>query len=392
MQNAIELHDTVTLQDAVVSEEGFMSARVRFARTGVQMYRGSEVGMPNMPVVRVYRPPEEVFHPDTMASFAMKPITNGHPPEMVKPENWKRYSVGVAGERITQDGDHLIAPIVISDAKAIADMNAGRSELSAGYRALITLENGTTPQGEHYDAVQRGIRGNHIALVDAGRCGVTCRIGDCAECGGTCSASDKQRGNVSNMTAQTVTLKTITVDGLPFPVNDAAEAIITKMQKDLADRDARIAALTADATKAQNEITARDGKIAALEQAVKDAALTPEKIDAAVSARTAVIDSAKKLAPNLDPKGKTESAIRREAVTAKLGDAAVKDKPDEYVTATFDTLVSLAGNATTNATTQPDPLRTSAPVHVGDAAQKLNEARAAYEKSLTDAYKGPAAK
>lgn len=390
----IQMFDTVTLHDRNVTGEGFIAGRVRFARTGVQAYRGREVGMPDVPLVRVYRPPEEVFHPDSMASFVLKPVTNGHPPEMVTPANWRKYAVGAVGEKIGRDGEHLDGFIVISDAKAIADVDAGRKELSAGYTATISLEGGTTAQGETYDAVQRGIRGNHIALVDAGRCGGSCRIGDVdfTDCGDCDPAScNCNKGKTEHMTTPTptVTLKTIVVDGLPFPVNDAAEAIINKLQAQLADANAKLSAATVEAGKAAAEIAARDGKISALEQAVKDAAITPEKMDAAVTARAAIVDSARKLAPGLNPAGKTDAVIKREAVAVKMGDAAVKDKPDEYVAATFDTLVSLAGTDAAGASA--DPLRNAAPVAVGDAAKALNDARAAHLASLTDSWKTPQA-
>jgi hypothetical protein len=35
---------------------------------------------------------------------------------------------------------------------------------------------GKRPDGSHYDAVMRNIRGNHIALVDTGRAGSECRL------------------------------------------------------------------------------------------------------------------------------------------------------------------------------------------------------------------------
>ena len=41
--------------------DGYLVATPRIARTGIQIYNGAEVGRPEMPQVRIYRPPEEVF-------------------------------------------------------------------------------------------------------------------------------------------------------------------------------------------------------------------------------------------------------------------------------------------------------------------------------------------
>jgi hypothetical protein len=64
------------------------------------------------------------------------------------------------------------------DKATIADVEGGKRELSNGYASLIDFTPGETVNGQHYDAVQRQIRGNHVAVVDKGRAGPMCRIGD----------------------------------------------------------------------------------------------------------------------------------------------------------------------------------------------------------------------
>jgi hypothetical protein len=65
--------------------DGYLICRsVPFARTGYQDYLRKEVygltaSEPNA-VVRVFRSPDQVFCPLTMASFEGKPVTNNHPP------------------------------------------------------------------------------------------------------------------------------------------------------------------------------------------------------------------------------------------------------------------------------------------------------------------------
>ncbi|GES45816.1 hypothetical protein RsS62_50680 [Rhizobium dioscoreae] len=86
--------DTVTVAGTRRTGDGYLVADARIARTGIQTYAGAEIGKPEMPTVRIYRPGGEVFSEDTLKSAAHRPVTNEHPPEMVTSENWKKYAVG----------------------------------------------------------------------------------------------------------------------------------------------------------------------------------------------------------------------------------------------------------------------------------------------------------
>src|SRR5690606_3963092 len=86
--------DAVTLDGSVNLTDRGLIALAKAARTGIQEYLGSEVGKPGVPVVRVYRPADEVFSADALASYSHAPITIDHPPEMVTPDNIKQYEVG----------------------------------------------------------------------------------------------------------------------------------------------------------------------------------------------------------------------------------------------------------------------------------------------------------
>lgn len=171
--------------------EGFVRLRARIGRTGLHDYSAAELGNPAgfapEDRVRVYRPPDAVFDPASMASFAGKPVTDDHPPAMVDAANWRRYAVGHAGEEVVRDGEHLATDLVIADAAAAERARTGVA-LSNGYHADFVFEPGTTPEGEPYDAVQRNIRGNHIALVEDGRCGDSCRTAPRPSGDGACAA------------------------------------------------------------------------------------------------------------------------------------------------------------------------------------------------------------
>lgn len=99
--------------------DGYLVAEVRTARTGIQDYAGWEVGKPDMPVVKVYRPADQVFAKDSLGSYAHKPVTNDHPDEAVTADNWKDLSVGQIGDEIARDGEFVRIPLIVMDAAAI---------------------------------------------------------------------------------------------------------------------------------------------------------------------------------------------------------------------------------------------------------------------------------
>ena len=157
--------------------EGFLVCHdVPIARTGEQLYLSSEVPLEDAGngEVRVARPPEEVFRPETIASFEGKAVTVEHPNEFVTPDNWQQLAIGTVQNVRKGEGlqdDLLIADLVITDKKAIEYVNKALPEVSAGYEA--TYEQEGPGRG-----VQRDIVGNHVALVERGRAGPRCSIQD----------------------------------------------------------------------------------------------------------------------------------------------------------------------------------------------------------------------
>lgn len=170
--------DRAALAGSRRTADGYLAASVRVARMGIQNYLGSELGRPDLGMVKVYRPEGEVFDKEALASFAHRPVTNDHPSESVGAGNWKRHAVGMTGEEIARDGEFIRIPMVVMDQAAIDLVDAGKREMSMGYGCALDWTPGRTSSGEAYDAVQRRIRGNHLAIVTAGRAGAACRIGD----------------------------------------------------------------------------------------------------------------------------------------------------------------------------------------------------------------------
>ena len=148
-----------------MNDAGFLICKnAVISRIGTLEYNSSDIPEVKPGVdgkITAIRTADEVFRPESIASFENAPVTLGHPPEgKVTSETWKRYSVGVANN-VYQDGPFLKADLVIHDANAIKQIQEkGIKFLSCGYGSrLEDNKDGTVNQTY--------IRGNHIAITDS---------------------------------------------------------------------------------------------------------------------------------------------------------------------------------------------------------------------------------
>lgn len=141
------------------------------ARTGKQTYLRREVFGDSCndadKEVEVDRTAEEVFAPETLASFENKPLCVEHPDEDVNAENHNLLSVGYVRDvkkDIVDGNEVMTATLVITDKYGIDEVESGRkTDLSCGYDCDIIDD-------EHPQ--QRHIRGNHVAICERGRAGI----------------------------------------------------------------------------------------------------------------------------------------------------------------------------------------------------------------------------
>lgn len=161
-----------------LTPEGFLCVKGVAARSGIYKYLSTELELPGPArIVNVYRPPEEVFSPESLATYPHSDITNDHPDDLVDSTTFKEVSVGhVRG--VEQDGDNAVVDLIIKDQKAIDDLNSGKAALSPGYVANYIEVAGVAPDGTPYEFEQRDIVINHVAVVDEGRGGKVARIFD----------------------------------------------------------------------------------------------------------------------------------------------------------------------------------------------------------------------
>ncbi len=152
--------------------DGFLRVHGTFSRTGCLSYKRAD-GSTQVE----YRPEEEVAHRDSILSLGGLPVTLEHPPELLTPANTRQYQRGSTGTEVKYDNGFVKGVVILTDAELIAAVERGDArELSIGYRVQIDRTPGVTATGEHYDAIQRRIVGNHLAVTREGRSGSEVRL------------------------------------------------------------------------------------------------------------------------------------------------------------------------------------------------------------------------
>lgn len=170
--------------------EGYLLCRnVSIGRTGEMVYGVGETPLAPGPDGKVYvtRAAEELFRPETIASFEGKAVTILHPEDFVNPGNWAQLTKGVVQNVRRGTGEQendLVADFLITVQDAITLVEEGLREVSCGYEAEYTQ----TGVGRGF---QSAIVGNHVALVEEGRAGAAYAINDHKGEGSRMKLSDK---------------------------------------------------------------------------------------------------------------------------------------------------------------------------------------------------------
>jgi uncharacterized protein len=412
--------DRLTLDASRRTKDGYLAVRAKAARTGVYAYDGTEIdpdnkhGLRDAGTVHVLRDEATVFDEAAVRSFIGKPITDDHPMNPVTAANWKDHARGMVMGAKWEEGGYLAFDLLLTDAATIKKVDEGKRELSNGYATELEFGDFAAPDGTKCAARQVKISGNHVALVDRGRAGAECRIADAASCDtiprtmlaemldhmlgdertyNQGDADDKngrqRRETVDNGVSQMGT-KTITFDNMPIEATDQSEAAIRKLEGQLADSATRLT--TADKALKDEQakvverdatITAKDAKITELEGQLKDAAITPAKLQDAAKEYADVCGKAKALGVTFAEDADLD-AVKKAVVDAKMGDAA-KDYSAEHIAIAFDALVKDA---------KVDPVRdtiVNGVKHTVVGRGTVETARKAWLADKAGAYRKPVA-
>lgn len=331
MRNSVRRFDRGGLASPTRLANGWLRVDGYIARSGLLEYRRADGTMQVE-----YRPNEEAFREDVLQSFDAVPLTDNHPAGgFLDATNTKAHQVGTV-QRPTQDGNKVKASILVTDASVIQSMEAGKTELSCGY--LCDLDE--TPgefEGKRYDAIQRNVRGNHVALVSAGRAGPEVRV------------------RMDNADAEVIhsrkAMHKIRIDEIEF---EASEELAKAYAEALVKHTDALAALSAKVDASASEIKQLNEALAA----------APAQVKAQMQARMELESSARKaMGEEAKFDGLDDVSVKR-AVVEKVLDIKTDGKVDAYVDACFDLALTRASQVSAIAQAR----ESTSPIHTDSLA------------------------
>lgn len=371
--------DLGQIRKAEITQQGYLRADALATRTGVFVYV-----LPNGNIRRELRPAEEVFRKDSLRTLAEIAVTNDHPPEFLTSENTSKYSIGFTNEKVDRIDDYVKVGVTVTDAEAVkAIKDLGKAETSCGYVCDMDETPGEY-NGEKYDAVQRNIRYNHLAVVDRGRAGPNARIrldsNDAIMKIDTDQDVTKfaEESKDSLQTTKEKVMAKIKIDAVEYDVADGLAGVVT----------AKMDTLTA----VQKEMDSMKGRIDALESENKALKVDLEKEKAARLDRSAMMKVARErfeletlakkvLGEDQKLDAMEDVEIKKAIILKKDPEAKLDGKSAEYVDGRFDTLRGSLEKADASDGVK-DALRDQAK---GDSGKDEVSAEAARKRAIEDA-------
>ena len=382
-------YDVSAIQNYEFTDEGYLRVKARIARTGIQSYTDANGG------IRLeYRPEEEVAANAALDSFREKCVTKEHPPVLLDASNTKDYAIGFTSADVSYSEGFVESTLTVTDKETIDEIMRGNvREVSCGYKVDYSPEPGITSDGQHYDGIQKNIRGNHVAIVNRARGGAQVRL--------MLDSADAAVNDLITHSQGAVMSANIAFDGVSFEADPALAAAISAERDDAkgsyADMKRQYEDAMAEASKMKEEMDAMEEEMKAKQDSAEgradalseeNAALKSDleaakqiNVDSLVEERIALIDKAR---PSLDSAfdftGKSVREIMEASIKAVRSDADLSDRSDDYVTAMFDTLAE-AGARDDSGTSE---LRKA----VASIASPMS-APSSYMEKLQNAWKTP---
>jgi len=317
-----------------ITSQGYLRIPAYATRTGIFHYK-----MPDGSVRKELRPPDEVFDHNSLKSLAEVPITNNHPPYMLDADNTKHFQVGFTGSNIDREGDYVRVKATITDGDTIKELKETKKrETSCGYTCDLEETSGVW-NGEEFDAIQRSINYNHLAIVNKGRAGTGARLQmdrmdgvmvENAEAHNRNNANSEQGGNV---------MVKVTIDSIEYEASEGLAQAVRKvetekagLQKKLDEAESKNNELTGKVDALNGEIKKKNDEI----EKVKKDMPTREQMVALAKARADLETFAQKHLEDGTKFDEMEDVDIKKAVIAKLNpDLKIDDKDESYVEGSF---------------------------------------------------------
>jgi hypothetical protein len=269
--NRVKYYGEKLSENIAETPEGYLICRnTVIGRTGSQKYLVSELSDPDGLVkdrgpgdeVEVWREPDQVFSPATLASFEGKTFTVRHPQNFLGPDDEREHHAGHVqhvrkGDEPLQSGDWpILADILVTGSEAIQAIRNGDRQLSCGYSYRLYKA------GDRLE--QREIIGNHVALVESARAGKEARINDSAPRKGFTVKNPLKHlfglglKEFSKTTDDPEAIATMVMDAMPAMTKeegkaDPPQSQLDEEKKDKADKEAEDKRKAKDAMKSCDE-------------------------------------------------------------------------------------------------------------------------------------------
>jgi len=331
-------YDTGKLSKVKKHAKGFITALGSMSRVGVQNYYDAKGKL-----IRELRLPEDVFGQESLDSFNNIPVTDNHPRIIVNSKNATQFQKGLTHDKSRKDNDFVINEITLTDQSLIDKVVDGKSELSLGYECLLDFESGVHPVYGAYDAKQRNIRGNHLAIVDRARAGRNAKL-----------HLDSDNNAIFNQKVNN-TMKKLKINDKEFEVKEEVFDAVEKALKDAKTEkdtlDTKNKKLETENSKIKKE--KEESKDKAKKDAEKNDSEVKKELDTLQAKYDTLvsevplkakeyakaINTAKKVLSDEEFKkldGKDLMEIKKETLKVHLKDADLSTKEDTYISVRFD--------------------------------------------------------
>jgi hypothetical protein len=316
------------------TDEGYLETGVWPTKAGVFKYLNKDGS-----IRRELRPRAEVHDAASLASLQNKPITNSHPPELLNSRNTRKYQVGVVhgDHQLAEDRLHTQARALVTDEDAIRDIQQGKQQVSCGYTCDIDFTPGADAEFGEYDAIQRNIRYNHLALEWRGRAGSGARLrNDQSEDSAVRFDAlelpeDAPEPIINNK--ETVMVK-IRIDGKEYEVSEAAEVALShKFKADAQALDTAKAEADAQKARADQMQAKYDAEKARADR------LDGMDITAMVKARAALEAQAQRVVKNAKLDSLSDRQVKELVIKERFDWAKTEGQSDDYVNALYESAV-----------------------------------------------------
>ncbi|MCI3027696.1 DUF2213 domain-containing protein [Desemzia sp. C1] len=325
----VQRFDKAYIKDFSETSEGYLTVKAPITRPGVFPYLRSDGG-----VEMEAKLPEELFSEKTIRSANAKPVTDDHPTELVTVSNHNKYAKGMTHTDASIDDDKLCISFTITDSDLISKVRNGKRELSIGFMADVSQEQGEY-NGMTYDSVQRNMEINHLAVVDKGRAGSEVSIR------GDSQAFMIDHDDIDNQKGGTRAMTKLLIDSKEFEVDSVVKARIDTLEAQLTAEKAKssnVDTITGERDALQTQLTAKEQEL----EASKAKELTGDAFDTAVNDRIELMNKAKSLVgDSFDFKGKSDRQIKEAAIKTLNDSIDLTGKSEDYVNAFYDSLTTV---------------------------------------------------